>query len=124
MISTRTLDLSRLLTAVSDKGHGALVTFSGTVRSQEKDRAIKAIDYQAYGAMAAKLFADIEAQARKRWGAQVKIAHRTGKVPVGQTSVIIAAGAPHRKEAFLACRFAIEKIKKDAPIWKLRFIGR
>ncbi|MEK6543796.1 MAG: molybdenum cofactor biosynthesis protein MoaE [Elusimicrobiota bacterium] len=121
MITTKALDLSRLLAAVSDSGHGALVTFSGTVRAQEKNRTIKAIDYQAYDTMAAKLFITIERQARERWGARVKIAHRKGKVPVGHASVIIAAGAPHRKEAFLACRFAIEKIKQDAPIWKLRF---
>jgi MoaE-MoaD fusion protein len=97
---------------------GAVVTFVGTVRAENHGKRVVRLEYEAYPEMALRIFEHIAAQARERWAARVIIHHRVGALEPGEISVIIAAAAPHRADAFDACRHAIEALKKDAPIWK------
>ncbi|TMA30475.1 MAG: molybdopterin converting factor subunit 1 [Deltaproteobacteria bacterium] len=97
---------------------GAVVTFVGTVRSSNHGKAVVRLEYEAYPEMALRVFDHICAEARERWGARLVIHHRTGSLDPGALSVVIAAAAPHRADAFEACRHAIELLKKEAPIWK------
>jgi molybdopterin synthase catalytic subunit len=100
--------------------NGAVVVMSGTVRSQTDGRAVDSLEYQAYEPMALKIFAQIVADIRKRWidVNTVVIHHRTGSLTIGEISVLVAVGCPHRSEAFEACRFGIDSLKHQAPIWK------
>jgi len=106
------------LQEVSGTDCGAVVSFVGTVRSSNHGKAVVRLEYEAYPEMALRVFAQIAGEARERWGARVVIHHRTGSLDPGALSVVIAAAAPHRADAFEACRHAIELLKKDAPIWK------
>lgn len=114
------LSLAEVYALAEDPGNGAVVVMSGTVRNQTEGRAVVALEYQAYEPMALKVFADIAAQIRDRWSAvnRVVIHHRTGRLEIGETSVLVAIGCPHRSEAFEACRYAIDTLKHQAPIWK------
>lgn len=100
---------------------GAVVSFTGTVRASNHGKAVVRLEYEAYPEMALRVFEQISAQARERWGARLAIHHRTGTLRPGEVSVVIAAAAAHRGDAFDACRHAIEALKKDAPIWKQEF---
>ncbi len=105
--------------AVSGDDCGAVATFVGVVRSSNRGRAVVALDYEAFEPMALKQFARIASEAAARWpGSRVAIHHRVGRLLPGEISVSIAAAAPHRDDAFAACREAIESLKRDAPIWK------
>jgi MoaE-MoaD fusion protein len=98
---------------------GAVVTFVGVVRDHNHGKRVVALEYEVFHAMALKVFATIEEQARTRFpGARLAIHHRQGRLTPGQISVVIAAATPHRADAFEACRNAIEALKQDAPIWK------
>ena len=98
---------------------GGVVTFVGNVRDHARGRAIQYLEYEAYPEMAEREMQKIADEAGKRWpGARVAIAHRTGHLEIGEAAVVIAAAAPHRAEAFEACRFAIDTLKQTVPIWK------
>lgn len=113
------LRLEDAIAAVGGEAYGAVVTFSGAVRDQTRGRRVVKLDYEAYAPMAEQVFAQIAGEAAARWpGARVSILHRTGTLRPGELAVVIAAAAPHRAEAFEACRHAIERLKEDAPIWK------
>lgn len=115
----RPLELSHVVTAVSGPTQGAVVTFSGAVRRHSRGQTVERLEYEAYVSMAEKQLARIGDEARQTWpGVDVAIEHRVGVLVPGELAVVIAASAPHRKEAFLACEFAIERLKHDAPIWK------
>ena len=104
---------------VSGTDCGAISTFIGTVRNTTHGRTVTALEYEAFEAMALKLFARMEREAEARWpGCRLSIHHRTGRLLPGEVSVAIAAASPHRDDAFSACRYAIEALKADAPIWK------
>ncbi len=107
-----------LIAAVADPEHGGIAAFLGTTRREAHEREFRAIEYAAYGALAETEIAAIIAEAHNRFAATVRIQHRTGIVAVGQASVGIAASAPHRAEAFAACRYAIDALKARVPIWK------
>ena len=118
-ISDGPLSVDAPVAAVSGADCGAVVTFIGTVRAQNRGKAVVRLDYEAYPEMALRVFARIEEEARSRWpGTRVAVHHRTGTLEPGAVSVVIAAASPHRADAFSACRLAIEELKKDAPIWK------
>ncbi len=96
---------------------GAVVPFFGVVRD---DDGITGLHYECYPAMAEKILQSIANETKKRWSVQkVAIVHRYGWVPVGEASVVIAVSSAHRKEAFEACRFVIDTLKREAPIWKI-----
>jgi molybdopterin synthase catalytic subunit len=100
-------------------GCGAVVTFLGTVRDVTGDEVTVALEYEAYAPMAEAKMAEIAADIRARWpGCQVAMVHRIGRLEVGEISVAVAVSAPHRAEAFAACRHGIDRLKELVPIWK------
>lgn len=119
LIGPAPLSVDAVVRAVSGTDCGAVATFLGAVRDNSHGRVVLGLDYEAFEPMALSVFARIAAEARERFaGARVAIHHRTGALLPGELSVIIAAAAPHRANAFDACRHAIEELKRDAPIWK------
>ncbi|MEE8137504.1 MAG: molybdenum cofactor biosynthesis protein MoaE [Thermoanaerobaculia bacterium] len=113
------IDVERLVAQVADPASGALLVFLGTVRNQHRGRAVGKITYDAYRPMAERALERIvtELQAASP-GLRVGIVHRLGAVAVGETSVAIAASSPHRAAAYAASRTALERLKKEVPIWK------
>jgi len=104
------------------EGCGAVCTFLGVVRATHKNRRVRYLEYEAFEPLALKSFARIETEIAQQWpAAAVGIHHRIGRLEIGEASVVIAAAASHRAEAFQACRYAIERIKQIAPIWKHEF---
>jgi molybdopterin synthase catalytic subunit len=104
------------------EGCGAVASFLGLVRATHKGRVVKYLEYEAFDALAIKVFEQIQAEAAEHWpGAALGIVHRTGRLEVGEASVVIAAATAHRAEAFQVCRYAIERIKQIAPVWKHEF---
>jgi molybdopterin synthase catalytic subunit len=119
------IDLGELIRAVSgdDPGaNGAIVTFVGTVRGENKGRRVTRLEYEAYEPLALRAFAIVADEVAANWPtARVAFRHRTGSLSVGETSVAIASASPHRSEAFAACRYVIERLKQVAPVWKHEF---
>lgn len=116
------LEAGRVLDAVRGPDAGALITFLGTVRDGSRGRAVVALEYEAYEAMAVAWLERLAEAAREEHGAlRVAVWHRTGRVPVGGDSVVIAVAAAHRGEAFAAARHVIEGLKADVPIWKREY---
>lgn len=114
------LSLERTYQLADDGANGAIVLMSGMVRNQTDGQPVVALEYQAYEPMAMQVFKQIAAEIRQRWAeiTHVVIHHRTGKLVVGEISVLVAVGSPHRGEAFAACQYAIDTLKHNAPIWK------
>ena len=118
-ITAAPLDAAAVAAAVTGAADGAVATFVGLVRNHNAGRQVLWLDYEAYAPLAVKAFERIAAEAQARWpDARLAIHHRTGRVDIGEASVVIAAASPHRADAFAACRYAIERIKQIAPIWK------
>ena len=102
---------------------GAVTTFLGQVRGENRGRRVVRLEYESYEPLALKVFERIAAEVREHWsGSRLALHHRLGALGVGEASVAIAAAAPHRAEAFAACRYAIERVKQIAPIWKHEFL--
>jgi len=112
------LDLAPLLAAVADPEHGGTATFIGTIRREGGGRAVAALRYEAYEELALAEMRAIATEAREAYGATLALAHRVGRVGVGEPSVMVAASAGHRPAAFTACRFAIDQLKARVPVWK------
>lgn len=107
---------------VRGPGRGAIVSFLGVVRDFSRGKRIERLEYEAYPGMAEKKMAEIGETIAARWpGARVAIAHRVGRLEIGEMAVAIAVSAPHRAEAFEACRYAIDRLKQTVPIWKKEF---
>ena len=118
-LTREAIDVGALLGAVSDRAHGATTVFIGTTRAEgDGPGAVVALAYDAYEAMALTVVAALIDDIGTRFGARAAVAHRLGEVPAGEASIAIAVSAPHRAGAFAACRFAIEALKRDLPIWK------
>ena len=125
-IGTRPLELERLVAAAaagSDAGvDGAVVTFLGLVRNHNVGRSVRYLEYEAYEPLALKAFERIAAEIAGRWpSARLALHHRIGRLEIGEASVAIVTRSPHRGDAYAACRYAIERIKQIAPIWKHEF---
>jgi molybdopterin synthase catalytic subunit len=113
------IDYAGLTERVRSPHCGAVVTFLGTVRDITGEKTTVALDYEAYGGMAEKKLAEIEADVRQRWPVgDVAMIHRLGRIEVGEISVAVAVSCPHRADAFAACRHAIDRLKELVPIWK------
>ncbi|MBW4490444.1 MAG: molybdenum cofactor biosynthesis protein MoaE [Trichocoleus desertorum ATA4-8-CV12] len=114
------LSLDEVYRLADDAANGAIVVMSGTVRNQTDGRPVVALEYQAYEPMALRVFQQIAAEIRQQWPEvqRVVIHHRTGRLTIGEISVLVAVGCPHRSEAFTACQYAIDTLKHNAPIWK------
>ncbi len=105
--------------AAAVTGTGAIATFLGVVRSVNLGRRVIRLEYEAHEALAVRAFERIGAEVRERWPAvRLAVHHRIGVLQIGEASVAIAAASPHRADAFAACRYAIERVKQIAPIWK------
>ncbi len=112
------LDVPALEEKVSDSANGAICTFIGQVRRNARGREVAYLEYQAYIPMAEKQLLRIAEAAETRWGVTVAIHHRVGRIELGEASVVVVVGSPHRAEAFLACRHCIDTLKMEVPIWK------
>jgi len=111
--------LESLLAEVQGPERGGTCVFLGTVRNGPDEGGVTGIEYSAYDAMAEAEIERMLAEARDRWpDARVALRHRLGMIPAGEASIGIAAAAPHREEAFAACRYVIEEVKKRLPVWK------
>lgn len=122
-ISFAPLSLDEVYGLADDPANGAIVLMSGTVRQETDGQAVQYLEYQAYEPMAMQIFRQIAAKIRQQWPEtnRVVIHHRIGKLNIGEISVLVAIGCPHRAEAFAACRYAIDTLKHNAPIWKKEF---
>jgi molybdopterin synthase catalytic subunit len=118
-VTLEPLDAAAVASAVSRADCGAVATFVGLVRDHNGGRDVSYLEYECYEPLAVRAFEQIAGEARDTWAdARLAIAHRVGTLQVGEASVVIAAASPHRADAFAACRYAIERIKQIAPIWK------
>ncbi|HEX9754927.1 MAG TPA: molybdenum cofactor biosynthesis protein MoaE [Gemmatimonadales bacterium] len=108
-----------LIAAVSGPEHGGIALFLGTVRDHDGGRDVTRLEYSAYGEMAEAECERIVREATARWAARVAVSHRIGTLAIGEIAVAVAAAAAHRAEAFDACRYVIEELKRRVPIWKL-----
>jgi molybdopterin synthase catalytic subunit len=108
------------LEAVADPAAGGTCVFVGTVRDRSgAGEAVTGLTYEAWAELAAERLGGIAATIHDRWSVcRVALLHATGQLAIGQISVVVAVSAPHRAEAFEACRFGIEELKRDVPIWK------
>ena len=121
-ITADVLDLGALVRLVEGAGTGAVTSFLGLVRDHNQGRRVTHLIYEAYEPLAVRALDRIVTEASERWPSVVlAIHHRTGRLEIGEASVAIAAGSPHRADAFCACRYAIERIKQIVPIWKHEF---
>ena len=113
------IDVDAVIAEVADEHAGAIATFLGTTRIESRGRTVVHLEYEAYEGMAEKVMAEIaEALAARYELCKVAMAHRIGRVGIGETSVAIAVSAPHREHALAACKEAIDTLKVDVPLWK------
>ena len=106
--------------SVGDPAAGGVVIFSGIVRNEKDGRPVKYLEYEAHAAMAEAKMREIGAAVRQRWPSvkAVTMLHRIGRLEIGESSVLIAVSAAHRREAFEACQYAIDTLKQRVPVWK------
>ena len=113
------LDRDALVRAVSHPSVGSIVTFEGVVRDNARGKQVRYLEYDVYEEMAVEQIRTIIAEIQQRWGIEhIAVAHRFGRLEVGEASVIIVVASPHRGEAFEACRYIIDTLKRRVPIWK------
>jgi molybdopterin synthase catalytic subunit len=113
------LSLDEAANAVADPAAGAICIFTGTVRDRSDAGDVTGLTYEAWHELAEQRLRELGDDILRRWPVRrVAIVHRVGQLSVGETSVIVAVSAPHRAEAFEACRHGIEQLKQDVPIWK------
>ena len=116
------LSLDAVVDEVRSDQAGAIATFIGTTRLQSRGRTVLHLDYEAYEEMAEQVMAQIAAELKDRYDlCEIAIHHRTGRVEIGEASVVIAVSAPHRQDALAACKDAIDTLKEQVPLWKKEF---
>lgn len=110
---------SSVINKVRDLKNGAVVTFIGTVRNYSDTKAVVFLEFQVYKDMAENKLKEIGKEVGEKWGiTDIAISHRVGKIGAGEIITVIAVGSPHRKEAFEACQYIINELKKRVPLWK------
>lgn len=127
-IGREPLELGQIAITLADSAgsaagsDGAVVMFLGLVRNHNVGRSVRYLEYEAYEPLALRAFERIAMEIHDRWpGATLALHHRIGRLDVGEASVAIVARSPHRGDAYAACRYAIERVKQIAPIWKREF---
>jgi molybdopterin synthase catalytic subunit len=121
-ITDQPIDTQRVTQAVLHAEDGAAVTFLGIVRDNAEGRSVRYLEYEAWPEMALDQMKAIGAEIDARWGLKrLAIVHRIGRLEIGDVAVAIAVGSGHRREAFEACHYAIDRIKETVPIWKKEF---
>ena len=122
LITTKPLDTESVTKLVKSTSNGSVVTFEGTTRNETNGRKVVRLEYEAYPEMAEKTFQQIFDEVLSRWGlSNVAVAHRIGRLELGETSLLVAVAAPHRSEAFSITMYVVERIKEIVPIWKKEF---
>ena len=120
--STAPVDLSALRAELADPACGGYVAFEGWVRDHNEGRQVRRLEYEAYEALAVREGARIIEEARQRFGVpHLLCVHRIGALELGELAVWVGVSAPHRDEAFRACRYVIDAVKHRVPIWKKEF---
>lgn len=118
-ITRDVLDPDEITATVRAPDKGGVVTFLGTVRDHTGGKRVLYLEYEAYEEMAEKMLARIAGEVTERWDDTiVSIAHRLGRMEVGEISLVVATASPHRAEAFSACQYVVNRIKENVPIWK------
>lgn len=119
IITHEPLNRDALVQAVTHSSVGGIVVFEGVVRDNARGKQVHYLEYDVYHEMATAKIREIIAEAQRRWGVErVAVAHRVGRLEIGEASVIIVVATPHRGEAFDACRYIIDTLKTSVPIWK------
>ena len=104
---------------VADPGAGGTCVFLGTVRDSSADGEVTGLTYEAWDELATRRLEELGIEMLERWPLRkAALLHRSGELAIGEVSVVVACSAPHRAEAFDACRHGIEQLKRDVPIWK------
>lgn len=118
-VTSQPLDPQRLAAAVRKDESGALVLFHGVARNHAEGRRVVALEYDAYPSMAERKLREVAAEIAARWPITgIGIFHRTGRLAIGEASLLVAVSSAHRQEAFEACHQAVDRIKQTVPIWK------
>jgi MoaE-MoaD fusion protein len=113
------LSLDAVVDEVRSERAGAIATFVGTTRAESRGRTVEHLEYEAYEGMAEQVMAEIASGLKDRYDVcDIAIHHRTGRVDIGDPSVVIAVSAPHRQDALAACKDAIDTLKEQVPLWK------
>ncbi len=121
-LSAEPLSLDAAVDEVRSDRAGAIATFTGTTRVQSRGRTVLHLDYEAYAEMAEQVMAQIAEDLKSQYSlCEIAIHHRTGRVDIGEASVVIAVSAPHRQDALAACKEAIDTLKEQVPLWKKEF---
>ena len=108
-----------LVEAVSDPAAGAIAVFHGVVRDNNLGRSVRYLEYDAYPEMCGGVLQEIERELKARWPViGFAVAHRTGRVEIGEPSLLVAVSTGHRAQAFEACHWAVDRIKESLPVWK------
>ncbi len=118
-ITSDEIELGDVIRAVEAGDAGAIVHFLGVVRNNTEGREVSYLEYEAYPPMAEKKMAEIAEEIHEKWGLdRIAMIHRVGRLEIGEVSVAVAVASPHRKEAFEACHYAMNRLKQIVPIWK------
>ena len=118
-LSAEPLSLDAVVDEVRSDEAGAIATFAGTTRVQSRGRTVLHLDYEAYEEMAEQVMTEIAEELKARYDlCEIAIHHRTGRLEIGEASVVIAVSAPHRQDALAACKDAIDTLKEQVPLWK------
>jgi MoaE-MoaD fusion protein len=118
-LTAEPLSLAAVVDEVRSDGAGAIATFVGTTRIESRGHTVDHLDYEAYEGMAENVMAEIASSLKRRYDlCEIAIHHRTGRVEIGEASVVIAVSAPHRQDALAACKDAIDTLKEQVPLWK------
>ncbi len=117
-IEAAVIDTAALEAQVADAANGAVCTFIGQVRRNSRGREVAYLEYNAYVPLAQKQMQRLAEEAETRWNCQVVMQHRIGRLELGEASIVICVGSPHRAAAFEACRWCIDTLKETVPIWK------
>jgi len=118
-ITDKPIDVQKIISAAEREDCGGLSVFLGTVRNHSHGKEVERLEYEAYPAMAGKMIQRIIDEISERWDIRAAaVSHRTGILSIGEVAVVIAIASPHRKAAFEACQYTIDRLKEIVPIWK------
>lgn len=118
-ITRSPIDPAEALRSVNDSAAGGTVMFLGTIRNRSDGKVVRGLEYEVYKEMAEKRMAELEKKVRAKWPIRkIMMVHRYGNLKVGEVSVAVVVSSEHRAEAFEACRYAIDTIKRTLPLWK------
>lgn len=115
------IDAAAVSREVEDSQYGAVVAFAGTVRDNARGQRVRYLEYEAYAPLAEKSLQSLVDEAQTRWRVRCAVAHRLGRLEIGECSVAVAVASAHRAEAFEACRWLMDTLKATVPIWKKEY---